>query len=100
MVALYCPLNGEDNHCDAELIWTRPPSQEMDQTPNMSSAEQRHRDLLVHGRNLEGESTPKVNYFLSVEEKDHGVYTCTRSYLYCGQIYNMTFTVVLDIQPK
>ncbi|XP_034077173.1 uncharacterized protein LOC117549400 isoform X2 [Gymnodraco acuticeps] len=180
MVALYCPLNGEDNHCDAELIWTSPPSQKIDQTPNMSSAEQRHRDLLVHGRSLvilnatanhqgnyscslgntsthlgfrlrvctkqskgceqrshypmvchsqeacslycpdvntpaattpnitsngviwykEGESTPKANYFLSVEEKDHGVYTCTRSYLYCGQIYNMTFTVVLDIQPK
>ena len=52
MVALYCPLNGEDNHCDAELSWTSPPSQEMDQTPNMSSAEQRHRDLLVHGRSL------------------------------------------------
>ncbi|XP_034092052.1 interleukin-18 receptor 1-like [Gymnodraco acuticeps] len=180
MVALNCSLNGEDNHCDAELIWTSPPSQEMDQTPNMSSAEQRHRDLLVHGRSLvilnatanhqgnyscslgntssqlwfrlrvctkqsrgceqrsryphpchsqeacqlncpdvntpavtlnitsngviswykEGESMPKASYFSSVEEKDHGVYTCTRSYLYYGKIYNMTFTVVLDIQPK
>ncbi|KAK5927645.1 hypothetical protein CgunFtcFv8_012780 [Champsocephalus gunnari] len=179
MVALYCRLNGEDNHRDAELIWTSPPSQERDQTPNMSSAEQRHRDLLVHGRSLvilnatanhqgnyscslgntssqlwfrlrvctkqsrgceqrsryrhpchsqeacplncpdvntpavtlnitsngviwykEGESTPKASYFSSVEEKDHGVYTCTRSYLYYGKIYNMTFTVVLDIQPK
>ncbi|KAJ4939050.1 hypothetical protein JOQ06_028513 [Pogonophryne albipinna] len=100
MVALNCSLKGEDNHRDAELIWTSPPSQEMDQTPNMSSAEQRHRDLLVHGRSLEGESTPKASYFSTVEEKDHGVYTCTRSYLYYGQIYNMTFTVVLDIQPK
>ncbi|KAI9533102.1 hypothetical protein NQZ68_026655 [Dissostichus eleginoides] len=100
MVALYCPLNGEDNHRDAELSWTSPPSQEMDQTLNISSAEQRHRDLLVHGRSLEGKSTPKADYFSSVEEKDQGVYTCTRSYLYYGQIYNMTFTVVLDIQPK
>ncbi|XP_033941939.1 interleukin-1 receptor type 2-like isoform X2 [Pseudochaenichthys georgianus] len=171
MVALNCRLNGEDNHRDAELIWTSPSSQEMDQTPNMSSAEQRNRDLLVHGRSLvilnatanhqgnyscslgnsssqlwfrvtvttkqrnestypqicytrevcrlicpnvnapaatsnndiwhkEGESSPKASYFSSVEEKDHGVYTCTRSYLYYGQIYNMTFTVVLDIQPK
>ncbi|XP_034005340.1 interleukin-1 receptor accessory protein-like [Trematomus bernacchii] len=180
MVALYCPLNGEDNHRDAELIWTSPTSQEMDQTPNMSSAEQRHRDLLVHGKSLvilnatanhqgnyscslgntssqlwfrlrvctkqsrgceqrshypktchsqeacpldcpdvntpaaitlnitsngviwyrEGESSPKASNFSSVEEKNHGVYTCTRSYLYYGKIYNMTFTVVLDIQPK
>ncbi|KAL3061162.1 hypothetical protein OYC64_009382 [Pagothenia borchgrevinki] len=181
MMALNCTLNGGHNHRDAELIWTSPPSQEMDQTPNMSSAEQRHRDLLVHGRSLvilnvtanhqgnyscslgntssqlwfrlrvctkqsrgceqrsrypmtchsqetctlycpdvntpaaitlnitsngviwykEGESSPKViDYFSSVEEKDHGVYTCTRSYLYYGNIYNMTFTVVLDIQPK
>ncbi|KAJ4938032.1 hypothetical protein JOQ06_002659 [Pogonophryne albipinna] len=163
MVALNCRLNGEDNHRDAELIWTSPPSQEMDQTPNISSAEQRNRDLLVHGRSLvilnatanhqgnyscslgntssqlwfrlrvctkqsrgceqrsryphpchsqeacplncpdvntpavtlnitsngviwykEGESTPKASYFSTVEEKDHGVYTCTRSYLYYG----------------
>ncbi|KAI9519640.1 hypothetical protein NQZ68_025775 [Dissostichus eleginoides] len=180
MVALNCTLNGEDNHRDAELIWTSPPSQEMDQTPKMSSAEQRHSDLLVHGRSLEilnatanhqgnyscslgntssqlwfrlrvctkqsrgceqrshypkicytqeactlycpdvntpaaitlnitsngviwykeGESTPKASYFSSVEKKNDGVYTCTRSYLYYGKIYNMTFTVVLDIQTK
>ncbi|KAF3855127.1 hypothetical protein F7725_023182 [Dissostichus mawsoni] len=180
MMALNCNLNGEENHRDAELIWTSPTSQEMDQTPNMSSAEQRHRDLLVHGRSLvilnatanhqgnyscslgntssqlwfrlrvctkqsrgceqrshypkicytreactlycpdvytpaaitlnitsngviwykEGESTPKASYFSSVEKKDDGVYTCTRSYLYYGKIYNMTFTLVLDIQPK
>ncbi|KAF1392675.1 hypothetical protein PFLUV_G00030520 [Perca fluviatilis] len=48
----------------------------------------------------EGESLPKDSYFSSVEESDHGVYTCTRSYLCYGQIYNMTFTVVLDVQPK
>ncbi|KAF3855128.1 hypothetical protein F7725_023183 [Dissostichus mawsoni] len=162
MVALNCTLNGENNHRDAELIWTSPPSQEMDQTPKMSSAEQRHSDLLIHGRSLvilnatanhqgnypcslggceqrshypkicytreacilycpdvytpaaitlnitsngviwykEGESTPKASYFSSVEKKDDGVYTCTRSYLYYGKIYNMTFTLVLDIQPK
>ncbi|KAK5874177.1 hypothetical protein PBY51_019150 [Eleginops maclovinus] len=178
MVVLCCPLNGEDN--DAELIWTSHTSQEIDLTHNMSSAEQKHRELLVHGRSLvilnatvnhqgsyscslgnsssklwftlrvcttqsrkheqrsyypttcysqeactlycpdvntpsaitpkitsngiiwykEGESSPKACYFSSVEEKDHGVYTCTRSYLYYGQIYNMTFTVLLDIQPK
>ncbi|XP_063736763.1 X-linked interleukin-1 receptor accessory protein-like 2 [Eleginops maclovinus] len=171
MVELYCPLNGEDNQRDAELIWTTHTSQEMDLTHNMSSAEQKRRDLLVHGRSLvifkatakhqgiyscsRGNSssqlwfrvtvntkqrnesthpqtchtresctlicpnTPAENilnitsnsicqkegetkdcYFTSVEEKDHGVYTCTRSYLYYGQIYNMTFTVLLDIQPK
>ncbi|KAF1392672.1 hypothetical protein PFLUV_G00030490 [Perca fluviatilis] len=48
----------------------------------------------------EGESLPKNSYFSSVEESDHGVYTCTRSYLCYGQIYNMTFTMVLDVQPK
>ncbi|XP_039989007.1 interleukin-18 receptor 1-like [Xiphias gladius] len=48
----------------------------------------------------EGESLSKDGYFSSVEEKDHGVYTCTRSYLYHGQTYNMTFTVVLDVKPK
>ncbi|KAI9519641.1 hypothetical protein NQZ68_025776 [Dissostichus eleginoides] len=180
MMALNCTLNGEDNHRDAELIWTSPTSQEMDQTPNMSSAEQRHRDLLVHGRSLvilnatanhqgnyscslgntssqlwfrlrvctkqsrgceqrshypkicytreactlycpdvntpaaitlnitsngviwykEGESTPKASSFSNVEKKDDGVYTCTRSYLYYGKIYNMTFTLVLEIQTK
>lgn len=39
-------------------------------------------------------------YFSSVKESDHGVYTCTRTYLYNGQIYNMTFTVVLDVQTN
>ncbi|XP_078101988.1 interleukin-1 receptor accessory protein-like isoform X2 [Sander vitreus] len=48
----------------------------------------------------EGESLPTHSYFSSVEENDHGVYTCTRSYLCYGQIYNMTFTLLLDIQPK
>ncbi|XP_044048601.1 interleukin-1 receptor accessory protein-like [Siniperca chuatsi] len=48
----------------------------------------------------EGESLPKNSYFSSVEENDHGVYTCTRSYLYHGQIYNMTLSVVLDVQPN
>uniref|UniRef100_A0A8C9X2R2 Interleukin-1 receptor-like 1 n=2 Tax=Sander lucioperca TaxID=283035 RepID=A0A8C9X2R2_SANLU len=48
----------------------------------------------------EGESLPKDSYFSSVEENDDGVYTCTRSYLCYGQIYNMTFTVVLHVQSK
>ncbi|XP_056269647.1 interleukin-18 receptor 1-like isoform X2 [Pseudoliparis swirei] len=48
--------------------------------------------------NKEGE--PKDGYFSSVEENDHGVYTCTRSYLYRRQEYHMTFTVVLQVKPK
>nr|XP_020460610.1 interleukin-1 receptor type 1-like [Monopterus albus] len=48
----------------------------------------------------EGESLPKSSYFSSVEMTDHGVYTCTRSYLYRGQMYNMTFTVELDVKHK
>ncbi|XP_056268906.1 interleukin-1 receptor type 1-like isoform X3 [Pseudoliparis swirei] len=43
---------------------------------------------------------PKDGYFSSVEENDHGVYTCTRSYLYRRQEYHMTFTVVLQVKPK
>ncbi|XP_032357502.1 interleukin-1 receptor type 1 isoform X2 [Etheostoma spectabile] len=48
----------------------------------------------------EGKPSPVDSYFTSVEEKDRGVYTCTRSYLCYGRIHNMTFAVVLDIQPK
>ncbi|XP_036952492.1 interleukin-18 receptor 1-like [Acanthopagrus latus] len=48
----------------------------------------------------EGESSLTASYFSSVEENDGGVYTCTRSYLYHGQIYNMTSTVKLEVQPK
>uniref|UniRef100_A0A3Q3X7T3 Ig-like domain-containing protein n=1 Tax=Mola mola TaxID=94237 RepID=A0A3Q3X7T3_MOLML len=47
-----------------------------------------------------GESLPVAGFFWRVEEKDSGVYTCTRSYLYDDQIYNMTLTVAVDIQPK
>uniref|UniRef100_A0A1A8C3D5 Interleukin 18 receptor 1 n=3 Tax=Nothobranchius kadleci TaxID=1051664 RepID=A0A1A8C3D5_NOTKA len=43
---------------------------------------------------------PSSGYFSSVEEKDSGVYICTRSYAYSGQIYNMTFTVILDVQRE
>ncbi|XP_056245125.1 interleukin-18 receptor 1-like [Seriola aureovittata] len=46
----------------------------------------------------EGEA--KDGYFRTVEEKDKGVYTCTRSYLYLGQIYNKTFTVELQLKTK
>ncbi|XP_076587203.1 interleukin-18 receptor 1-like isoform X2 [Chaetodon auriga] len=48
----------------------------------------------------EGESLPKDDYFSSVKENDQGVYTCTRSYLYDGQIYNKTFIVKLDVRQK
>ncbi|XP_029310785.1 X-linked interleukin-1 receptor accessory protein-like 2 isoform X1 [Cottoperca gobio] len=48
----------------------------------------------------EGESTPEGRYFSSVEEHNQGIYTCTRSYLYYDQIYNMTFTLRLDVQPR
>ncbi|XP_049910272.1 interleukin-18 receptor 1-like isoform X2 [Epinephelus moara] len=47
-----------------------------------------------------GESLPIDGYFSRVEEKDQGAYTCTRSYLYNAQIYNRTFTVLLDVKPK
>nr|QJD09007.1 interleukin 1 receptor 5 [Cyclopterus lumpus] len=59
-------------------------------TPNITS-----NGIIWH---KEGE--PKDGYFSSVEENDHGVYTCTRSYLYHRQVYNMTFTVVLKVKPK
>ncbi|XP_076587251.1 interleukin-18 receptor 1-like [Chaetodon auriga] len=48
----------------------------------------------------EGEPLPKDDYFSSVKENDQGVYTCTRSYLYDGQIYNKTFIVKLDVRQK
>ncbi|KAM9367002.1 interleukin-1 receptor accessory protein-like [Symphorus nematophorus] len=48
----------------------------------------------------EGKPLPNAGYFSSVKKNDRGVYTCTRSYLYHGQIYNMTFTMELDVQPK
>ncbi|XP_056881795.1 interleukin-1 receptor type 2-like isoform X2 [Takifugu flavidus] len=46
----------------------------------------------------EGESSTPY-YISSVEEKDGGIYTCVRSYLYGGQMYNKTFAVALDVQP-
>uniref|UniRef100_A0A3P8ULD3 Interleukin-18 receptor 1-like n=1 Tax=Cynoglossus semilaevis TaxID=244447 RepID=A0A3P8ULD3_CYNSE len=47
-----------------------------------------------------GESLQKDNYFPTVEKQNSGLYTCVRSYQYQGQKYNMTFTVILDVQPK
>lgn len=49
------------------------------------------------GKTLSREHT---YHFTSVEESDKGIYTCTRPYLYHSQIYNMTFTVKLDVKPK
>uniref|UniRef100_UPI0037E9ACFF interleukin-1 receptor accessory protein-like n=1 Tax=Semicossyphus pulcher TaxID=241346 RepID=UPI0037E9ACFF len=61
-------------------------------TPNMTS-----NGIIWHKK---GESLPIDSYFSSVEEKDQGVYTCTRSYLYHQQMYNMTFRMLLDVQPS
>ncbi|KAK9542973.1 hypothetical protein VZT92_000791 [Zoarces viviparus] len=61
-------------------------------TPDITS-----KDIIWH---KEGESLPKDGYFSKVEVNDHGVYTCTRPYLYYSQIYNMTFTVPLEVKPK
>ncbi|KAG8001290.1 Interleukin-18 receptor 1, partial [Nibea albiflora] len=55
------------------------------------------KDIMWH---KEGGSSLKSSYFSRVKENDHGVYTCTRPYLYHGQIYNMTFTVMLKVDPK
>ncbi|KAF7212333.1 interleukin-1 receptor type 1-like [Nothobranchius furzeri] len=48
----------------------------------------------------EGQTSPTHHYFSSVQDKDSGVYTCIRSYLYRGHIYNRSFTVALDVQPS
>ncbi|XP_068586732.1 interleukin-18 receptor 1-like [Cebidichthys violaceus] len=48
----------------------------------------------------DGESLPTKGNFSSVEVNDHGEYTCTRSYLYYSQLYNMTFTVLLKVEPQ
>ncbi|XP_047219910.1 interleukin-1 receptor type 2-like [Girardinichthys multiradiatus] len=48
----------------------------------------------------EGTTLPTPIQFPSVLEKDGGIYTCIRSFLYNSQIYNMSFTVVLEIQPS
>uniref|UniRef100_A0A3Q4HSR9 Ig-like domain-containing protein n=1 Tax=Neolamprologus brichardi TaxID=32507 RepID=A0A3Q4HSR9_NEOBR len=48
----------------------------------------------------EGEPSPKDGYFSSVKKEDSDIYTCTWSYLYDGQIYNMTTMVKLDVQPS
>ncbi|MEQ2280626.1 hypothetical protein AMECASPLE_021855 [Ameca splendens] len=37
-------------------------------------------------------------YFPNVELEQSGVYHCTQSFLYSGQTYNASFTVVLDVQ--
>ncbi|KAM7405931.1 hypothetical protein PAMP_000344 [Pampus punctatissimus] len=47
-----------------------------------------------------GERKEKIYHISSVDKKDRGVYTCTRSFLYLGQIYNQSFTLVLDVQTN
>lgn len=39
-------------------------------------------------------------YFNNVKEENGGDYTCTRHYRRHGQLYNMTFTVQLDVDSK
>ncbi|KAL6112872.1 il18r1 [Pungitius sinensis] len=48
----------------------------------------------------EVESFPRDDHFSSVEVNDQGEYSCTRSYLYYGKIYRMTFTLLLRVKPK
>ncbi|KAM4743685.1 uncharacterized protein FYW61_021983 [Anableps anableps] len=48
----------------------------------------------------EDETVSTPNNFPSVAEKDGGIYKCIRSYLYNSQIYNMSFTIILEIQPS
>ncbi|XP_029948554.1 interleukin-18 receptor 1-like [Salarias fasciatus] len=61
-------------------------------TPNMSSSA-----IIWH---KDGDPFQRDSYFSSVDEKDSGVYTCTRPYLYLGHTYNITFRVVLQVKPK
>lgn len=41
-----------------------------------------------------------AGYFPRVRKSDRGVYICTRSYLYHGQVYNKTSTLVLRVEPN
>ncbi|KAM4593586.1 interleukin-18 receptor 1-like [Odontesthes bonariensis] len=45
-------------------------------------------------------TTDEKHYFRTVEQYDSGVYTCTRSYLYDGEIYNKSFDVPLQVRPE
>ncbi|XP_072237417.1 interleukin-18 receptor 1-like [Leuresthes tenuis] len=42
---------------------------------------------------------PSKQYFRSVEKNNSGNYTCTRSYVYDGEIYHRSMRVQLDVQP-
>uniref|UniRef100_A0A096LZV5 Ig-like domain-containing protein n=1 Tax=Poecilia formosa TaxID=48698 RepID=A0A096LZV5_POEFO len=46
----------------------------------------------------EGETVSTPHDFPSAVERDGGIYKCIRSFLYNGQIYNMSFSVMLEIQ--
>uniref|UniRef100_A0A3Q2CR04 Uncharacterized LOC107082512 n=1 Tax=Cyprinodon variegatus TaxID=28743 RepID=A0A3Q2CR04_CYPVA len=73
---LYCPKVHIPNH----------------DTPDITS-----RGITWH---KEGERLATSNKFSNVTEKDGGVYTCIRSFLYNNHIYNMTFKVILEIQQS
>uniref|UniRef100_A0A3B5PYC9 Interleukin 18 receptor 1 n=1 Tax=Xiphophorus maculatus TaxID=8083 RepID=A0A3B5PYC9_XIPMA len=48
----------------------------------------------------EGETVSTPHDFPSAVERDGGIYKCIRSFLYDGQIYNMSFSVMLEIQKS
>ncbi|XP_043952344.1 interleukin-1 receptor-like 1 isoform X2 [Gambusia affinis] len=48
----------------------------------------------------EGETVSTPNDFPSAVERDGGIYKCIRSFLYDGQIYNMSFSVMLEVQKS
>ncbi|XP_014837004.1 PREDICTED: interleukin-1 receptor type 2-like isoform X1 [Poecilia mexicana] len=48
----------------------------------------------------EGETVSTPHDFPSAVERDGGIYKCIRSFLYDGQIYNMSFSVMLKIQKS
>ncbi|XP_054900719.1 uncharacterized protein LOC129369392 [Poeciliopsis prolifica] len=73
---LYCPTANVPTH----------------DTPNITG-----RGITWH---KEGETMSTPNNFPSVVERDGGIYKCIRSFLYDDQIYNMSFSVMLEIQKS
>ncbi|CAN9507200.1 unnamed protein product [Ophioblennius macclurei] len=61
-------------------------------TPNMRSS------AIIWRK--DGDPSKRDGHFSSVDEKDSGVYTCTRPYLYLDNTYNISFRVELQVKPK
>ncbi|KAM9409796.1 interleukin-1 receptor-like 1 isoform 2-T2 [Pholidichthys leucotaenia] len=177
MVVMHCAHHRKHNGGNGEMVWSSNTTQNNVSGDMLTSAEQRYRDMLIHGRTLiifrvsedhqgiytcslgnssslfrvtvykgysseyeenthylslcftqesctlycpginistlnipnitsngiqwhkEGKSSPTQNHFSSTDKDDSGVYTCTRSYLYHGRSYNMTFKVDLKVHP-